>query len=148
MTVSAPSRKYNIFNCYVVFSRHSHRPARPKAVGHAGWADDGGGGRFGVRRSEILDRRPRVAFSKDGREWTPMKPILAEDHWLSVAKSLLPEIRALGIEELPKRVSAEGSRTPLRKQVWVQHQTLIAASSRGFSSTKRLLQAASCQSYR
>jgi hypothetical protein len=31
---------------------------------------------------KYLTRRPRVAFSKDGREWTPMKPILAEDHWL------------------------------------------------------------------
>jgi hypothetical protein len=29
MTVSALSRKYNIFNCYVVFSRHNHRRARP-----------------------------------------------------------------------------------------------------------------------
>ncbi len=27
-------------------------------------------------------RAPRVAFSKDGREWTQPKKLLAEDHWL------------------------------------------------------------------
>jgi hypothetical protein len=27
-------------------------------------------------------RAPRVAFSRDGRTWTPTKKILAEDHWL------------------------------------------------------------------
>ena len=32
-------------------------------------------------------------------------------------KSIALGIRALGIEELPKRVSAEESRTPIRKQV-------------------------------
>jgi hypothetical protein len=37
---------------------------------------------------------------------------------LSVAKSLLPGIRALGIEELQESGSAEKSGTPLRKQVW------------------------------
>ena len=30
----------------------------------------------------FLTRRPRVAFSKNGRDWTPARPILAEDHWL------------------------------------------------------------------
>jgi hypothetical protein len=51
-------------------------------------------------------------------------------------KSIAQGIRTLGIEELPKRVSAEESGTAVRTQVWVQHQTLIAASSKGFSSTK------------
>jgi hypothetical protein len=40
------------------------------------------------------------------------------DSTLSVAKSLLPGIRALGIEELQESGSAEKSGTPLRKQVW------------------------------
>ncbi|HSW45082.1 MAG TPA: sialidase family protein [Phycisphaerae bacterium] len=30
----------------------------------------------------FLTRRPRVAFSKNGRDWTSTQPILAEDHWL------------------------------------------------------------------
>jgi hypothetical protein len=55
---------------------------------------------------------------------------------LAVAKSPLPGFRALGINELPKSGSAEESGKPLSKQVWVQHQTLIPASSKGFSSTK------------
>jgi len=58
---------------------------------------------------------------------------------LSVAKSLLPGIRALGIDELPKTGSAEERGKPLGKQVCVQHRTLIPASLKGFSSTKRLL---------
>ena len=27
-------------------------------------------------------RAPRVAFSRDGREWTPPRRVLAEDHWV------------------------------------------------------------------
>jgi hypothetical protein len=34
-----------------------------------------GGSKFGTRA-------PRVAFSKDGHEWTSPKKLLAEDHWL------------------------------------------------------------------
>jgi len=32
--------------------------------------------------SKFGTRAPRVAFSKDGREWTEPKKLLAEDHWL------------------------------------------------------------------
>src|SRR5262249_5710835 len=30
----------------------------------------------------LLGRQPRVAFSKDGREWTPTKRVLTEGEWL------------------------------------------------------------------
>lgn len=32
--------------------------------------------------TKLLGRRPRVAFSRDGSEWTPPKPVLAEGDWL------------------------------------------------------------------
>ncbi len=32
--------------------------------------------------TEYLTRAPRVAFSADGRNWTPPRKLLAEDHWL------------------------------------------------------------------
>ena len=31
---------------------------------------------------QYLTRAPRVAFSPDGRQWTPPRKVLAEDHWL------------------------------------------------------------------
>jgi hypothetical protein len=31
---------------------------------------------------QYLTRAPRVAFSPDGRQWTPTRKVLAEDHWL------------------------------------------------------------------
>lgn len=31
---------------------------------------------------QLLGRQPRVAFSKDGKEWTPTKRVLAEGEWL------------------------------------------------------------------
>lgn len=31
---------------------------------------------------KLLGRQPRVAFSKDGKEWTPTKKVLAEGDWL------------------------------------------------------------------
>jgi hypothetical protein len=31
---------------------------------------------------KYMTRSPRVAFSKDGRQWTEPKRVLAEDHWL------------------------------------------------------------------
>ncbi len=32
--------------------------------------------------TKLLGRQPRVAFSKDGKEWTPTKRVLAEGDWL------------------------------------------------------------------
>ncbi len=34
------------------------------------------------RGKALVSRRPRVAFSGDGRAWTPTTPILSEGHWL------------------------------------------------------------------
>ncbi len=31
---------------------------------------------------KLLGRQPRVAFSKDGRQWTPTKRVLGEGEWL------------------------------------------------------------------
>lgn len=49
----------------------------------------GGGGRLEllmggspVRSGAYLGRRPRIAFSSDGRSWSPPEPILAEGDWL------------------------------------------------------------------
>ena len=32
--------------------------------------------------TKYLTRSPRIAFSSDGRKWTPPRKVLAEDHWL------------------------------------------------------------------
>jgi hypothetical protein len=57
-------------------------------------------------------------------------------HGVRRQKCIAPGIGALGIEELPKRVSAEESGTPVRKQVWVQYQTLILQARKAFHPRK------------
>lgn len=63
-------------------------------------------------------RAPRVAFSKDGRQWTEPKKLLAEDHWLWRAtwhKGLAWSVSKLGEGGHPRRGMLYRSRDGL---VW------------------------------
>ena len=68
-----------------------------------------------------LTRSPRIAFSADGRDWTPLHRVLAEDHWLwrvTWREGRAWSVSKLNEGRLPRRAMLYSSTDGLRWE-WV-----------------------------
>lgn len=69
------------------------------------------------QEGKYLTRAPRVAFSKDGRSWSTLQKVLAEDHWLwrvTWHKGKAYSVSKLGAGREPRRVMLYSSKDGLQ----------------------------------